>query len=175
MHVYNTPRINELHIPGASFVVNCFRELKSTSAASSSQYNQIIVKRFWAQWQIKKFIWPTVADCTCINIHVWFCRPWSSMNSTYCLVGCVFWPGKEGVMYFLLGISRNWKTVSLLHVQVVLVSINVFIFVWILKVWNSGHTVQPQERQPFFHVIRGKTVWMSRKPKNMMYKMWHLV
>jgi hypothetical protein len=43
--VYNTPRINELHIPGASFVVNCFRELKSTSAASSSQHNQIIVKQ----------------------------------------------------------------------------------------------------------------------------------
>lgn len=45
MHVYNTPRINEFHTPGESFVVNCFRELKSTSAASSSHYNQIIAKQ----------------------------------------------------------------------------------------------------------------------------------
>jgi hypothetical protein len=44
IHVYNTLRIKELRIPGASFA-NCFRELKSTSAASSSQYNQIIVKQ----------------------------------------------------------------------------------------------------------------------------------
>jgi len=44
IHVNNTLRIKEIRIRGASFV-NCFQELKSTSAASSSQYNQIIVKQ----------------------------------------------------------------------------------------------------------------------------------